>query len=335
MYVWFEALLNYLTVAETLKLNLENIEMINLIGKDISKFHCYFWPLILQLNNNLPKKLRIIMHNHWLKNETKMSKSIGNVVDPFKLIEEIGLDAIRFYFISSGPLNHDVNFDEPTIRNVYYKYIPDSLSKFILKNIKYLANLILRISNPRVCDTNKFNIVEKFSDDHLKFIKNNCILIESAKDFLLKYDFVAASHKIHLVLLELNCLVHSTEYWKHLNDKDYVSSIFCLVFEFIRIVTILLKPYLPEYIKDLNKFLGFLEDKIMIKYSFFRLNNKQIDQIYDAESLNVIKNNKEIKNFLNEVEDVENGYYKLKLDLKEKIFINKVKIEVQEKKRRK
>jgi methionyl-tRNA synthetase len=47
MYVWFEALLNYLTVSESLKLKIENLEMINLIGKDISKFHCYFWPLIL------------------------------------------------------------------------------------------------------------------------------------------------------------------------------------------------------------------------------------------------------------------------------------------------
>lgn len=140
MYVWFEALLNYLTVANHLKLNLENLCMINLIGKDISKFHCYFWPLILQLANKLPKSLTVIMHDHWLKADLKMSKSLGNVVDPFKLIDEIGLDALRFYFLACGPQNHDVNFDQGAIRTVYYKYIPDSLSKqhqllFDLKNI--------------------------------------------------------------------------------------------------------------------------------------------------------------------------------------------------------
>ena len=128
MYVWFDALLNYLTVSESLKLKIENLEMINLIGKDISKFHCYFWPLILQMGNKMPKNLMIIMHNHWLKSDLKMSKSIGNVVDPFKLIDDFGLDAVKFYFLSSGPQNHDVNFDENLIRDIYYKFIPDSLS---------------------------------------------------------------------------------------------------------------------------------------------------------------------------------------------------------------
>lgn len=130
MYVWFEALLNYLTVTESLNFNLENLEMVNLIGKDISKFHCYFWPLMLQKANKMPKKLKIVMHNHWLKSDLKMSKSIGNVVDPVKLLNEVGLDAVRFYFLYSGPQNHDVNFEETSIRDIYYKYIPDTLSKF-------------------------------------------------------------------------------------------------------------------------------------------------------------------------------------------------------------
>jgi methionyl-tRNA synthetase len=129
MYVWFEALLNYLTVAQLLNLKLENLEMINLIGKDISKFHCYFWPLILQKANKMPSKLSIVMHNHWLKGEMKMSKSIGNVVDPFKLLNEVELDAVRFYFLYTGPQNHDVNFEENAMRDIYYKYIPDTLSK--------------------------------------------------------------------------------------------------------------------------------------------------------------------------------------------------------------
>jgi methionyl-tRNA synthetase len=129
MYVWFEALLNYLTVAYSLKLDLNKLEMINLIGKDISKFHCYFWPLILQMNNKMPYNLKIIMHNHWLKSDLKMSKSIGNVVNPFTLLNEVELNAVRFYFLSSGPQNHDVNFDENSIRDIYYKFIPDTLSK--------------------------------------------------------------------------------------------------------------------------------------------------------------------------------------------------------------
>lgn len=129
MYVWFEALLNYLTISQSLNLRLENLEMVNLIGKDISKFHCYFWPLMLQKANKMPSVLNIVMHNHWLKSDVKMSKSIGNVVDPFNLLKNMELDAIRFYFLYMGPQNHDVNFDENAIRDIYYKYIPDTLSK--------------------------------------------------------------------------------------------------------------------------------------------------------------------------------------------------------------
>jgi leucyl-tRNA synthetase len=61
-----------------------------------------------------------------------MSKSIGNVVDPKKLIDKYGIDAIRFYFLSAGPQNHDVNFEEKLINDIFYKFIPDSLSKYIL-----------------------------------------------------------------------------------------------------------------------------------------------------------------------------------------------------------
>lgn len=61
-----------------------------------------------------------------------MSKSIGNVIDPFKLITKYGNDAIRFYFLASGPQNHDVGFNEKMINTVFYKHIPDSLSMYIL-----------------------------------------------------------------------------------------------------------------------------------------------------------------------------------------------------------
>ena len=61
-----------------------------------------------------------------------MSKSIGNVVDPIKLIQKYGIDAIRFYMISSGPQNHDVNYEEKLINTIFYKFIPDSLSKIFI-----------------------------------------------------------------------------------------------------------------------------------------------------------------------------------------------------------
>jgi methionyl-tRNA synthetase len=58
-----------------------------------------------------------------------MSKSLGNVVDPFKLIAKHDIDAVRFYFLANGPLIHDVNFEDKNISKVYFNHIPDKLSK--------------------------------------------------------------------------------------------------------------------------------------------------------------------------------------------------------------
>jgi methionyl-tRNA synthetase len=130
IYVWFEALINYLTV--TNKHKPEDINFIHIIGKDISKFHCYIWPIMLIMSNKFPNKMNILMHNYWLMNQNKMSKSLGNIVDPFKLIAKHEIDAVRFYFLSNGPLNHDVNFDDKNISKVYFNHIPDKLSKYFL-----------------------------------------------------------------------------------------------------------------------------------------------------------------------------------------------------------
>ena len=76
--------------------------MIHILGKDIAKFHCIYWPAFLKAADmSMPK--RVLHHGHWLKDNTKMSKSIGNVVDPFAIWETFGADSVRCYFLCEGP----------------------------------------------------------------------------------------------------------------------------------------------------------------------------------------------------------------------------------------
>lgn len=85
-------------------------DFIHVVGKDIAKFHCVYWPAFLYgANMKFPKM--VLNHGHWLKNKMKMSKSIGNVVDPFELIEKYGTNTVRSYFLSAGPLTKDSNFE--------------------------------------------------------------------------------------------------------------------------------------------------------------------------------------------------------------------------------
>ena len=84
------------------------------------------------------------MHNYWLKNQTKMSKSIGNVIDPEAIIKKHGIDAVRFYFLTAGPLLHDVNFEEKTLLNIFYLEVMNTNNIWTQK-MKYILIMIYKI----------------------------------------------------------------------------------------------------------------------------------------------------------------------------------------------
>jgi len=96
VYVWLDALSNYKTVMDSFD-DFEG-EMIHIIGKDINKFHSIYWPAFLSAcEYPLPKE--VIVHGHWKKDNFKMSKRLGNIVDPFEIIEKYGQSAVRTYLL--------------------------------------------------------------------------------------------------------------------------------------------------------------------------------------------------------------------------------------------
>jgi len=105
IYVWFDALINYLTASDypdTLKL----WPPCHIIGKDILKFHCIFWPAFLMAADIQPPT-RIYCHSHWLYENQKMSKSKGNVVDPVECIKTFTSDGMRFFLLKEGTPHSD------------------------------------------------------------------------------------------------------------------------------------------------------------------------------------------------------------------------------------
>lgn len=101
IYVWLDALVNYLTVAGYPHDNSYLPIDCHVIGKDILKFHAIYWPaFLLAAGLELPKKY--ICHSHWMVDGTKMSKSKGNVIDPFKMKERYGVESLRYYLLREG-----------------------------------------------------------------------------------------------------------------------------------------------------------------------------------------------------------------------------------------
>ena len=141
-YVWFDALINYLTAT-----GYANDEKsykkwwpanYHLIGKDILTTHAVYWPTML-LSAGIPLPKTIFAHGWWLSGSSKMSKSIGNVVNPLDLIEQYGVDPVRFYLMREMVLGQDANF---TMDSFVKRYNSDLANDFgnLLNRITTLLN---------------------------------------------------------------------------------------------------------------------------------------------------------------------------------------------------
>ncbi|KAF2156908.1 hypothetical protein K461DRAFT_220169 [Myriangium duriaei CBS 260.36] len=123
IYVWLDALLNYASKAGypwppgSKHQNWWPAD-VHVIGKDIVRFHCIYWPAFL-MALDLPLPKRIMTHAHWTMENQKMSKSIGNVVNPFWAVDRFGVDTMRFFLIHHGGLEDDSNYDNAHIVGRY------------------------------------------------------------------------------------------------------------------------------------------------------------------------------------------------------------------------
>ena len=118
MYVWIDALTNYLTaVGYPDNLDTERFsQAVHVVGKDILRFHAVYWPAFL-MAADLPLPKQIYAHGWWTVEGEKMSKSLGNTVDPIKLTDDYGLDAVRNFILREMPFGQDGNFSHESFLN--------------------------------------------------------------------------------------------------------------------------------------------------------------------------------------------------------------------------
>lgn len=142
MYVWLDALANYLTV-----LGYPNSSDwqdywpadVQVVGKDILRFHAGIWPAML-LGLDLPLPKRILVHGHVNVAGSKMSKTIGNVVDPIEVIDNYGVDAFRYFFSRHIPTQDDGDFTWERFENVYNNELGNDLGNLVQR----VANMVVR-----------------------------------------------------------------------------------------------------------------------------------------------------------------------------------------------
>jgi methionyl-tRNA synthetase len=174
-YVWFDALVNYISIAAAhgdktvlaaTKSEIGNrkseIELwpadIHVIGKDILKFHAVYWPIMLKAMG-LPLPKQILVHGWWQKDGAKISKSTGNVVDPIAVINEWGLDAFRFYVLRELDIGPDGNWTDAGFRSRYQAELANGLGNLVNRSLsmlkRYRNGVVPASSNELAADAAK------------------------------------------------------------------------------------------------------------------------------------------------------------------------------------
>ncbi|KAF0852691.1 mitochondrial methionyl-tRNA synthetase (MetRS) [Andalucia godoyi] len=140
IYVWLDALANYLTVAGYPSPRFVDSwpPTHQVIGKDILKFHAVYWPAFL-LAADLPFPKKIVCHAHWVVDGKKMSKSLGNVVEPCKYVDSIGMDRFRYFMMKESSLSQDSNFLRDLVFQKCNVDLADTLGNLLSRTLALLA----------------------------------------------------------------------------------------------------------------------------------------------------------------------------------------------------
>jgi methionyl-tRNA synthetase len=142
MYVWVDALTNYITGVgfpdDAEKFDRYWPADIHVIGKDIVRFHAVYWPAFL-MSAGLPLPKRVFAHGFLFNRGEKMSKSVGNVVDPFALIDAYGVDAVRYFFLREVPFGQDGNYSHDAIVQRINADLANDLGNLAQRSLSMIA----------------------------------------------------------------------------------------------------------------------------------------------------------------------------------------------------
>ncbi|MCX7826723.1 MAG: class I tRNA ligase family protein [Verrucomicrobiae bacterium] len=146
-YVWFDALTNYVTAAGYGTPRFEQCwpADIHLIGKEILLFHACYWPIMLRAAG-IPLPAQIVAHGWWTRDGQKMSKSVGNVVDPVKVVEAWGADALRYYLLRELPIGSDGDWTDSNFARRYNGELANDLGNLVNRSLsminRYCAGIV-------------------------------------------------------------------------------------------------------------------------------------------------------------------------------------------------
>jgi methionyl-tRNA synthetase len=249
-YVWFDALVNYISApgygSDDPKFKKWWPADVHLIGKDILTTHCVYWTTILfSLGLELPRT--IFAHGWWLIGETKMSKSLGNVVNPLDLIGTYGVDAVRFYLMREMVLGLDAHFTPES----FIKCFNSDLANDFGNLLNRVSGLIQKIYAGRIPQPGTLTASEED-------VKAGAMALPArVKELINEFKVQEAVALILDFVRALNKYMEVQAPWKLARtDMDGANRVLYTAAEGLRVATVLLAPVMPEKTSKVMEILG-------------------------------------------------------------------------------
>ncbi len=237
VYVWFDALINYLTgvgygTDDEMFKKYWPAEL-HLVGKDIIKFHCALWPAML-MSAGLPLPKQVFAHGFFTIDGDKISKSLGNTIDPIKIVNQYGRDPLRYFLVREIPFGSDGDFSFSRLKERYTSDLAKGLGNFVSRVIALAA----KERGEKTAEHNP-------DEDEVK--KLTSITWDTWGRALEQYEFGEALDAIWRLMSWGDAYIEKTKPWALVKeDRVRYAQVINLLLELVRHTSLLIQPFLPE-----------------------------------------------------------------------------------------
>lgn len=263
MYVWLDALTNYLTAIGYPNMDNKWPADVHVVGKDILRFHAVFWPAFL-MAADLPCPKKIVAHGWWTNEGQKISKSLGNVIDPHALINEFGLDQTRYFLMREVPFGNDGNFSRDRMITVINSELANTIGNLCQRTLGFINK-----NCGGVIPSNAYRSAERLKEDleiSLKLIIDPKEPLNSIygimENNMKRLQFNEVLHAISILAFYGNQNIDEEAPWKLKKENKIEAMEYCLflLHDLIRQIAILLQPFMPQSAAKMLVLVGYSEE---------------------------------------------------------------------------
>ncbi|MBN8987272.1 MAG: methionine--tRNA ligase [Rhizobiales bacterium] len=240
MYVWVDALTNYITGVGFPDENSANWRYwpadVHIIGKDIIRFHAVYWPAFL-MSAGIPVQKRVYAHGFLFNRGEKMSKSVGNVVDPFNLADQYGVDQMRYFFLREVPFGQDGNYNHEAIVARINADLANDLGNLAQRSLSMIAKQLGGIlPEPG-----------EFTDNDKAILAQADSMLEASRTAMATQQIHQWLNTVWAVVAEANRYFAGEAPWALAKtDPARQKTVLYVTAEVVRQIAILAQPVMPE-----------------------------------------------------------------------------------------